>query len=351
MKAVAALCVLLATSAAASAATVTAPAGTSPESITAAPDGTLILGSSSKPAIFRAAKGESVAKPWIDLSADGMVTVLGVLADASSNTLWACEVGPRTVPGGAAFSALAGFDLTSGAPKSHWKLPGDASLCNDIAIGPDHAAYVSDTYNGAVLRAAPGANSGEVLLKHRALGAIDGLAFVNGVLFVNSVGSYTIWRIPIDASGKAGDPVNIWTDAPIKSPDGMRAANGRLFIGENSLGRVSMLHSQGRHRACDGVAKRFQDAHRHRAGGCCALGRRPRRRHAHIDSHAALTRGKLRARVQEEQLHGAGKRARPSRLCHWALAAPAPWDRCQRPPQKAVRSQDRCPCSFPSPGS
>jgi len=236
----AALCALLASASAASAITVTAP-GVSPESITAAPDGALILGSSSKPAIYRAAKGETQAKPWIDVSADGMVTILGVLADAASNTLWACEVGPRTVPGGAAFSALLGFDLKTGAPKSHWKLPGDASLCNDIAIGPDHAAYVSDTYNGSVLRAAPGANSGEVLLKHRALSAVDGLAFDNGVLYVNSVGSYTIWRIPVDAAGKAGDPVNIWTDAPIKSPDGMRAANGHLFIGENSIGRVSML--------------------------------------------------------------------------------------------------------------
>jgi hypothetical protein len=157
-----AFCLLLAPVHAAVAITVITDAGTQPESITAAPDGGLILGSSTKPTIYRAAKGETKAKPWIDVSADGAVMFLGVLSDVSTNTLWACEIGPRGAPGTASPSALLSFDLSSGARKSRWKLPGDSSLCNDFSIGPDHALYVSDTLNSTIYRVRPGATAGEV---------------------------------------------------------------------------------------------------------------------------------------------------------------------------------------------
>ena len=61
-----------------------------PESFTQAPDGALIIGSASKPVIYRAAKGATEAKVFIDVSAaEGNVSFLGVLADGATNTLWA----------------------------------------------------------------------------------------------------------------------------------------------------------------------------------------------------------------------------------------------------------------------
>lgn len=237
------LCLLLG-SIPAFATTVTTDSGAEPESITAAPDGGLILGSATKPLIYRAAKGETKAKPWIDVSADGPVTFLGVLSDVSTNTLWGCEIGPRTA-GNPSFSALLSFDLTTGARKTRWQLPGPISLCNDFTIGPDHALYVSDTFGSNIYRVRPGSGDGELFLNNRALDGIDGLTFLNGVLYVNNVIGDTIWRIPIDASGKAGTPVNIWTDQPIKGPDGMRAAGGHLFLAENANGRASMLTITG----------------------------------------------------------------------------------------------------------
>ncbi len=225
--------------------TITTDPGAGPESITAAPDGGLILGSANKPTIYRAAKGETKAKPWIDVSADGAVTFLGVLSDVSTNTLWACEIGPRSAPGVPSPSTLLSFDLTSGAPKTRWKLPGDSSLCNDFTIGPDHALYVSDTFNSTIYRVRPGTTVGEVFINNRVLDGIDGLTFLDGVLYANNVIADTIWRIPMDASGKAGAPVNIWTDQPLKGPDGMRAAGGHLFVAENANGRDSMLTITG----------------------------------------------------------------------------------------------------------
>jgi outer membrane protein assembly factor BamB len=242
---VSACCLLLGFAPAAFAITVTTDAGAGPESITAAPDGGLILGSSSKPTIYRAAKNATKAEPWIDVSADGAVSFLGVMSDVRSNTLWACELGPRSAPGAPSPSAVLSFDLATGKPKSRWKLPGDSSVCNDITIGPDHAAYISDTLNSTIYRIAPGKTEGDVFIKNRTLDGIDGLCFLDGVLYANNVSADTIWRIPIDGSGKAGNPVNIWTDQPIKGPDGMRAAGGHLFIAENQNGRASMLTITG----------------------------------------------------------------------------------------------------------
>jgi hypothetical protein len=142
------------------------------------------------------APGETKASRWIDVSADGAVTFLGVLSDVSTNTLWACEIGPRSAPGAPSTSTLLSFDLTRGAPKTRWKLPGDSSLCNDFTIGPDHALYVSDTFNSTIYWVRPGTTVGEVFINNRALDGIDGLTFLDGVLYANNVVAGTIWRIP-----------------------------------------------------------------------------------------------------------------------------------------------------------
>ena len=240
-------CLLLGSASAAFAITVSIDPGAGPESITSAPDGGLILGSATKPTIYRAAKGETKAKPWIDVSADGAVTFLGVLSDVSTNTLWACEIGPRSAPGTPSPSTLLSFDLTSGAPKTRWKLPGDSSLCNDFYHRPGSLPlYVQRHLQLHHLPAASGFRLwARSFINNRALDGIDGVTFMDGVLYANNVFADTLWRIPMDASGKAGNPVNIWTDQPLKGPDGMRAAGGHLFVAENANGRDSMLTVTG----------------------------------------------------------------------------------------------------------
>ena len=214
-----------------------------PESFTEAPDGSLIIGSASKPVIYRAAKGASEAKVFIDVSAtEGNVSFLGVLADGSTNTLWACQI---IGTGKNRHSILRSFDLTSAAPKFRWPLPGDINLCNDFVIGPDKALYVSDTFGSRIFRLKPGASEPELLIEDRTLDGIDGITFLGSELYVNNVISNNLYRIPLDQTGKAGSPVQIWPDRPIKGPDGMRAANGKLFLAENRNGRASMITVNG----------------------------------------------------------------------------------------------------------
>jgi hypothetical protein len=222
---------------------VTTDPGSDPESVTEAPDGSLILGSAAKPVIYRAAKGETQAKVFIDVSAtEGNVSFLGVLADGATNTLWACQI---IGTGKNRHSILRSFDLASGAAKFRWPLPGDINLCNDFVVGPDKALYVSDTFGSKIFRLKPGASEPELLIEDRTLDGIDGITFLGNELYVNNVISNNLYRIPLDTAGKAGAPVQIWPDRPIKGPDGMRAANGKLYLTENRNGRASVVTVNG----------------------------------------------------------------------------------------------------------
>jgi sugar lactone lactonase YvrE len=203
-----------------------------PESLTVAPGGVVIAASASSPFLYKVRPGSSLAEKFIDVSDEGPGTsFLGVLADPASNTLWTCQrtMIPNTTPMQGK-SALRGFNLTTGAPKLRWNLPGDNTACNDFAFGADHALYITDTFTGKIYKLAAGASTAELYLEHQQLRGVDGIAFLNGTLYVNNVFSGKLYRIPTGADGKAGEPIEILTDQPLKGPDGMRAANGKLFV-------------------------------------------------------------------------------------------------------------------------
>ncbi|MEO8735546.1 MAG: hypothetical protein ABI380_03305 [Edaphobacter sp.] len=245
-----AICVALVTSfaqAAFAADILIADAKSQPESLTVAPGGVLIVGSASTPFVYKVRAGASAAEKFIDAGAEGPGTFFfGMLADASTNTLWTCQLTP--VPDSTPVrrhTALRGFDLSTGAPKIRWNLPGDNTTCNDFAIGPDKALYITDTANGRIYKLPAGASTAELYLEHRALVGVDGITFLDGTLYVNNVFSNNLYRIPVDAAGNAGQPVDIWMDEPVKGPDGMRAANGKLFVAENGSGKISVITVNG----------------------------------------------------------------------------------------------------------
>src|SRR5689334_19671586 len=158
-----------------------------PESLAAAPDGTLIVGSASTPFVYKIRPGSTTPEVFIDASKEGPGTFfLGQLIDG--NTVWSCVLTPvpNTTPAQRK-TALIGSDLATGKQKMRWDLPGTNSLCNDMAVGPDKALYITDTFVGKIFRLAPGATSAELWLEHRSLTGIDGIAFLNGAMYVNSV--------------------------------------------------------------------------------------------------------------------------------------------------------------------
>jgi streptogramin lyase len=216
-----------------------------PESLAAAPDGTLIVGSASTPYVYKIKPGSMTPEVFIDASAEGPGTFFfGQLVDGG--TVWSCMLTPVAgVTPVQRHTALIGTDLKTGARKLRWELPGANTTCNDFAVGPDKALYISDTGNAKIYRLAPGATSAELWLDNRLVTGIDGLTFLNGVLYYNSVFFNNLYRVPVDANGKAGNPVQIWMDAPVKGIDGMRIANGKIVQAENGSGKIHALTITG----------------------------------------------------------------------------------------------------------
>jgi sugar lactone lactonase YvrE len=217
-----------------------------PESMTVAPGGVLIVGSASSPFVYKVRAGATVAEKFVDASAEGPGTFFfGMLADASTKTLWTCQLTPvpDTRPA-QRHTALRGFDLTTGAPTVRWNLPGDNTTCNDFVIGPDKALYITDTSVGRIYRLPAGATTAELYLENRTLQGVDGITFLDGTIYFNNVFFNKLYRVPVVA-GKPGQPVDIWMDQPVKGPDGMRAANGKIFVAENGSGKISALTIDG----------------------------------------------------------------------------------------------------------
>jgi len=212
-----------------------------PESLAHAPDGTLIVGSASTPYVYKIKPGSTTPEVFIDASAEGPGTFFfGQLVDG--DTVWSCMLTPNAGSTPVTrHTSLIGTDLKTGARKLRWNLPGDNSTCNDFTVGPDKALYISDTANAKIFRLAPGAQAAELWLDHRNLLGIDGLTFLNGVLYYNSVFFNNFYRVPVDAGGKAGAPVQIWMDAPVKGIDGLRVANGKMVQAENGSGKIHMI--------------------------------------------------------------------------------------------------------------
>jgi len=216
-----------------------------PESLSAAPDGTLIVGSASSPYVYKLKPGATTPEVFIDASAEGPGTFFfGQLVDGG--TVWSCMLTPNAGSNPVTrHTALIGTDLKTGKRLLRWNLPGDNTTCNDFSVGPDKALYIADTANARIYRLSPGAQSAELYLEHRNITGIDGITWLNGVLYYNSVFFNNLYRVPVDANGKPGTPVQIWMDAPVKGPDGMRAANGKLFVAENGAGKVDSLTING----------------------------------------------------------------------------------------------------------
>ena len=226
-----------------------------PENIASAKDGTLYVGSSGSGGIIRIKPGAAKAEIWIKPGAFASRSIFGVLADERSNTLWACSNDLSAlgvvIASSETGSALKGFDLKTGRGKVSAKLPGDHTLCNDIAIGADGSAFVTNSAASQILRLPPGSNQLEVwandpLLAPPAGGnGLDGIAFgTSGSLYVDTYTSGELFRVDV-VNGKAGKVTKLKPTRPLTLTDAIRPLGGTEFLIIEGAGRLDRLRIQG----------------------------------------------------------------------------------------------------------
>ena len=215
-----------------------------PESLDAGSDGTLFIGSIGKGAIYRAAPGATKASVWIDKAAGKFSAITGVVADEANGKLWVCSTDLNRI--GEPVS-LKVFDLATGAAKGDYPFPESKGLCNDIAIGKDGTAFITDTRPGRIFRLKPGAATLEQWSADPRFEGVDGIAFgPGGHVFVNNVATNLLFRIEMKADGSAGAITQVETSRPLEGPDGMRPTkDGRFLFAENRGGRISIGTFEG----------------------------------------------------------------------------------------------------------
>lgn len=238
-----------------------------PESITATSDGTLIMGSLAEGNIYRAAPGASTAELWIKQASAGLLSALGVLVDEPSGTLWVCSTDLSSVGApvpGQKPTQLKAFDLKTGTQKAAYPLPGDRTLCNDIVIGPDNAAYVTDSWQPHVLRLKPGAKEFEVwatddrfTVKDGA--GLDGIAFGgDGNLYVNLYHGNKLFRIDVNKDGSSGKVTELQPSQKIALCDGLRKYGSNALLMIEGTGSLDIITPEGDNAKVDVVKDGFK---------------------------------------------------------------------------------------------
>jgi hypothetical protein len=219
-----------------------------PESLSAARDGTLFIGSI-KGIIFRASPGSAKAEPWIKPGPEnGLLSLLGILTDERSGTLWVCSSpNPFRNPPAVGTAALMAFDLRTGSQKGVYPFPAPASVCNDITVTHDGTVYASDTPNGRIFKLPHGAKSLELFAQDDKLKGIDGIVLsANGTIYVNIVTRGLLLRVDRTPNGGVGAITQLETSAPLAAPDGFRLIRGQTFLlAEGNGGRIDEVRIDG----------------------------------------------------------------------------------------------------------
>jgi sugar lactone lactonase YvrE len=214
-----------------------------PESLIADGDGALYVGSLVTGQVVAFADGET--EPTVVVGASsGVVGVAGVTI--RGDELWLCSID-------ATFqrpTEVRSFTL-DGIAGATYPLPPNR-FCNDLAFDAGGALYITDSFNGTVLRLAPSATTPEPWIDDPALApgmpggfGLDGLAVVPGAVYVNRFDSGGLFRVAIGAGGEAGAAQQIVVTPPLVSPDGMRALDERTLLVAEGNGRLTRVTIDG----------------------------------------------------------------------------------------------------------
>lgn len=224
-----------------------------PEGVTVTSDGTFFMGSLKEGAIARSLPGSDTAEIFVKAGAHGLVSVVGVYAEESSNTLWACNADVGHLGYGVATRmgegkpSIKAFDLTSGSFKGSYDLP-DGGFCNDLTADASGNLYASDSWSPRILILPKGDTKLSIFAEDDRLGTeiwqLNGLDVdrKNNILYVLNQAKAQLWAIPINADHTSGLAKLVSLDKALSKPDGLRLiAPDTLGVVEGGRGGMSVI--------------------------------------------------------------------------------------------------------------
>lgn len=222
-----------------------------PESLTAAADGSLYVGSLGTGQVVRFQAGDNIAHVVVAPSSDR--NIAGVLVDDDDASVLTCTGSIASFGVG---NYVGRFAIADGSLRARYPLP-DGSFCNDLAFDGAHNLFLTDSIGGRIFTLPRGAADGtpptmwatDASLRGPTaadLGA-DGIAFDGkGGFYVNNVTTGALVRIAVAANGSAGEILQIAVSPPLNGPDGMRALDAKtLVVAEGPANRVSAVRVDG----------------------------------------------------------------------------------------------------------
>jgi len=223
-----------------------------PEGVTVSSDGTFFVGSLFEGSIMRAPAGTTRMEPFIEPGTNGLVSVLGLWADETRNTLWACSSDAGN--GRLASSGPVGikaFDLQTGASKGSYDFPG-GGFANDLTLDTQGNLYVTDSWSPRILRLRAGDSALVDWINDPQLGveqwSLNGIDFdhASNVIYTVNQNAGRLFRIAIEPDGSAGAVTLIQTSQELRRPDGLKVIGpNTLATAEGGAGGLSIITLEG----------------------------------------------------------------------------------------------------------
>lgn len=221
-----------------------------PEGITVDASGAFYIGSMEDGSVARVRPGMREAEPFIPAGSNGLVSVLGLLADDARGLLWVCssDAGNSLLTGTAPVG-IKSFQLETGDPVGSYDFP-DGGFCNDLALDEAGSLYASDSWSPRILRLPADGDALEVWVEDEQFGAdqwsLNGLDVSGNSLYIVNQRAGLLFGVGIEPDGSAGPITQFTTSQALRNPDGLKViGENRLLTAEGSGGGIALLTLDG----------------------------------------------------------------------------------------------------------
>ena len=209
-----------------------------PEGITISKNGDIFVGSLKENKIVKFKNKKNKPETFVSPNSNGIMSVIGILADDRNKILWACSSNPGVTnyPSDNPVS-LKAFDLETGEPFQSFNFP-NGGFCNDLTLDSNGNIYVTDSFNPRILRLNKSKSRLETWFENEAFSGkgfnLNGITFVNNNIYTVKMNSGELFKIEVADNGKPINFKKIDLPRPLNAPDGIKAIDkDNLLVVEN----------------------------------------------------------------------------------------------------------------------